>query len=187
MEKLLSHSVYLCLYKEWSVGCILGELLLRRPLFPDRDDHHQLLLIFSLIGSPSNDHIANLPSTLQPPLLSLPFCPPSSFSTKFPNSNPLALDLLTELLLFDPFSRITVEEALSHPYFSQLHLLEDEPSTKPVPLSDFTFLKSHTSLRDLQEEMYEEVLRYHFPGREMMFEGREQGEIDEGEWRDVLE
>ena len=34
----------------WSVGCILGELLLGRPLLPGDDEMSQLTKIFSLIG-----------------------------------------------------------------------------------------------------------------------------------------
>ena len=37
-----------------------------------------------------------------------------------------AIDLLKKLLTFDYKKRITVEEALSHPYLSELHFPEDE-------------------------------------------------------------
>jgi serine/threonine protein kinase len=43
------------------------------------------------------------------------------------------------MLAFDPSSRITVEEALSHPYLAQLHFPEDEPESDPVPRFDFEF------------------------------------------------
>ena len=37
-----------------------------------------------------------------------------------------AIDLLKKLLTFDPTKRITVEEALNHPYLQALHCPEDE-------------------------------------------------------------
>jgi mitogen-activated protein kinase 1/3 len=43
------------------------------------------------------------------------------------------------MLLFDFTKRITVEEALAHPYLADLHLPEDEPSRSNVPLMEFEF------------------------------------------------
>lgn len=42
---------------------------------------------------------------------------PPAFSTWFPpNTNPLALDLLEKMLRFNPDDRLSVEDALCHPY-----------------------------------------------------------------------
>lgn len=41
--------------------------------------------------------------------------------------NPLAIDLLKQMLIVDPSKRITVTEALEHPFLSSLHEDEDEP------------------------------------------------------------
>lgn len=38
----------------------------------------------------------------------------------------MAIDLLTKLLEFDPAKRITVEEALAHPYLNAYHDEDDE-------------------------------------------------------------
>lgn len=44
----------------------------------------------------------------------------------------LALDLLRWTLAFDPAKRITVNEALSHPYLAAWHREDDEvPSAQP--------------------------------------------------------
>lgn len=47
----------------------------------------------------------------------LPIKPPVKFSTMFPYANPLAIDVLSHLVCFDPAKRITCEQALNHPYF----------------------------------------------------------------------
>jgi serine/threonine protein kinase len=39
----------------------------------------------------------------------------------FPKCSPTALDLLDRMLVFNPTDRITVEEALNHPFLAQLH------------------------------------------------------------------
>ena len=54
------------------------------------------------------------------------------------------------MLVFNPNKRITVEEALKHPYLSTLHLPEDEPVSDPVSKFDFLF-------EDIEEVHNEEI------------------------------
>ncbi len=44
-----------------------------------------------------------------------------SFNSFFPNVDEQALDLIRKLLVFNPHQRITVEEALRHPYLKDFH------------------------------------------------------------------
>jgi mitogen-activated protein kinase 1/3 len=44
-ELLLNCSEYTAAIDIWSVGCILGEIVTRQPLFPGRDYVHQLKLV----------------------------------------------------------------------------------------------------------------------------------------------
>ena len=39
----------------------------------------------------------------------------------FPDASALAIDLMERMLQFNPARRITVEDALAHPYLAQLH------------------------------------------------------------------
>lgn len=50
----------------------------------------------------------------------------NSFQKVFPDAHPEALDLLQKMLQFDPRRRITVEDALRHPYVASIRC--DEPS-----------------------------------------------------------
>lgn len=69
-------------------------------------------------------------------------------------SNALALDLIDKCLEFNPERRITVEEALSHPYLKSLHDPQDEPAfDKQV---DFSFEKSNASLNELKRIIIED-------------------------------
>lgn len=63
--------------------------------------------------------------------------PTIHFQQLYPRASPLAIDLLEKLLNFDPAARITVEQALAHPYLAAYHEEDDEPSHETV--FDFSF------------------------------------------------
>jgi len=95
-------------------------------------------------------------------LRSLPPKKPRALETIFPKASPLAIDLIKKMLILDHRQRITVEEALKHPYLQDLHCPEDEPSTTPVPTAEFEFEKYPLSLQQLKDLVYEEILLYHY-------------------------
>uniref|UniRef100_A0A671PXL4 Mitogen-activated protein kinase n=1 Tax=Sinocyclocheilus anshuiensis TaxID=1608454 RepID=A0A671PXL4_9TELE len=70
----------------------------------------------------------------------------------------LALDLLDRMLTFNPIRRITVEEALAHPYLEQYY----DPSDEPVAEEPFTFNMELDDLpkEKLKELIYEETARF---------------------------
>lgn len=45
----------------------------------------------------------------------------------FPEADPLAIDLLSKLLEFNPDKRIDVYKAIQHPYFEKFQKLEKPP------------------------------------------------------------
>jgi serine/threonine protein kinase len=53
-------------------------------------------------------------------------------NTVFKGANVDAIDLIKRMLTFDPLKRITIDDALAHPYMSQLHFPDDEPTTELV-------------------------------------------------------
>ena len=63
--------------------------------------------------------------------------PKIHFQQLYPRASEQAIDLLEKLLNFDPAARITVEEALAHPYLKSYHEEDDEPVHEKV--FDFAF------------------------------------------------
>jgi len=65
-------------------------------------------------------------------------------------------------LTFDPKKRLTVDEALEHPYLAAYHDPEDEPTAAMLSPSYFPFdmLKEDLSKDQLKELLYEEVLSF---------------------------
>jgi len=147
----------------WSVGCILAELLRRKPFLPGSDTRNQLDLTFEVFGTPTEDFITCIPKPrLRKYLRSLVPKKPRVIEAFFPKANPLAIDLLKKMMIVDYRKRITIEEALSHPYLKELHYADDEPIRELVPNAEFEFEKYPLSLQQLKDLVYEEILLYHY-------------------------
>lgn len=135
-EIMLSHQNYTTAIDLWSVGCILAELLGRRPLFKGHDYVDQLNQILYYIGTPPEPMLCRVASPrAQQYIRSLPYKKPVPFEHLYPEATPLALDMLRRLLSFDPEQRITCDEALEHPYLAVWH----DPNDEPVCANKFDF------------------------------------------------
>ena len=110
-------------------------------------DHHQLTLILDVLGTPTMEDYYGIKSRrAREYIRSLPFKKKIPFRALFPKSNELALDLLEKLLAFNPAKRITVEDALRHPYLEPYHDPDDEPTAPPIPEGFFDFDKNKDAL-----------------------------------------
>ncbi|KAJ1429563.1 Serine/threonine-protein kinase, active site [Sesbania bispinosa] len=158
-ELLLNCSEYTAAIDIWSVGCILGEIITRQPLFPGKDYVHQLRLITELIGSPDDASLGFLRSeNARRYVRQLPQYPKRDFSARFPSMSAGAIDLLEKMLVFDPNKRITVDEALCHPYMAPLHDINEEPVCgKPF---SFDFEQPSFTEEDIKELIWRESVKF---------------------------
>ncbi|KAI1243698.1 Mitogen-activated protein kinase 15, partial [Lamprotornis superbus] len=149
-EILLASRSYTKGVDMWSIGCILGEMLLGKPLFPGTSTMNQIEQILRVIPAPSPEDILALQSEYKASRV--------AFEEIFPSSTPLpALDLLKKLLVFNPDKRLTAEEALQHPYVSRFHCPSREPSLDfdvILPLGDDVQL----SVAEYRNKLYEMIL-----------------------------
>jgi len=126
-EILLGSTRYTKGVDMWSVGCILGELLGGKPMFPGTSTMNQLDRIIEVTGRPSQDDIEAIDSPFAATMLeSLPRTQPTRLQEMFPHASEDALDLLRQLLQFNPHKRITTEGSLNHPYVAAFHNEEEE-------------------------------------------------------------
>ena len=174
-EILLGSTVYGYGVDMWGLGCILGEILMGKPIFPGSSTINQLETIMELTGMPDETLMRNISPYASSMIQSCsnPRLPPYSgaqmldgaddatrlrWTTKFPHASAEALDLLYQLLHIDPAKRITAIDALAHPYVATFHDEAVERSAAQevtVPIAD-TEKKSTAVYR---ERLYHEVTK----------------------------
>ena len=141
----------------WSLGCILGELLLGKPIFPGTSTLNQLDRIMELTGRPSAEDIDAIQSSLAGTMLeALSATKTKPMHEIFPTASDECLDLLRNLLHFNPNKRLTAEQALRHPYVAQFHNPDDEPKSNKVitiPIDDNTKF----TIREYRDRLYQEI------------------------------
>lgn len=128
-ELLLGAKEYSMAIDMWSLGCIMAELLAKKPLFNGKNEFDQLDKIFRTLGTP-NEKI--WPGYTQLPGFKLNFItqPYNKLREKFsvisfsvcPTLSEAGFDLLNKLLTYDPEKRITPETALDHEWFREVPL-----------------------------------------------------------------
>ncbi|KAM6275233.1 mitogen-activated protein kinase 15 isoform 1-T2 [Spheniscus humboldti] len=158
-EILLSSRSYTKGVDMWSIGCILGELLLGKPLFPGTSTVNQIEQILRVIPAPSPEDILAMQSDYRSSVINrMSSRQRVTFEEILPSSTPLpALDLLKKLLVFNPDKRLTAEEALQHPYLKRFHCPAREPSLDYdviLPLGDDIQL----SVAEYRNKLYEMIL-----------------------------
>ncbi|XP_045819435.1 mitogen-activated protein kinase 7-like [Trifolium pratense] len=142
----------------WSVGCIFAEILGRKPIFPGKDFLDQIKLIVNVLGSQyeSDLQFINNPKA-KGFIKSLPYTKGTRFSRLYPEADPLAIDLLEKLLVFDPARRINVLEALQHPYLAELYDPCNPSSQVQVNLD----IDENWDEQMIREMMWNEMIHYH--------------------------
>jgi len=177
----------------WSVGCILAELFQmqqdnindprdRGPIFPgescfplsvkDAFDYasrqDQMQVIFEVIGSPTKEEIdAITDQKARKYLRGLPQQKQANLKKRFPDASEEGIDMLLQLLQFDVQKRISVNNALQHPFFEAVR---DEARELSFDKQlDFKFEDEDLSENNLRALILQENLSF-YPDRKEEFE-----------------
>jgi len=155
-ELLLGSKHYTRAVDIWAIGCIFAELLTTKPLFPGKEkdpknpslfQDDQVSKIFKILGKPT-------PATW-PDVVHLPDWKRVANWEPYPNTlartvgldeRSTAYNLLYKMIEYDPSRRITAEEALDHPYFTETPIpsMNAFGSTHvPYPVRQATKRKEH--------------------------------------------
>jgi len=123
-ELMLGSTHYTSAIDIWSIGCVLGELLLGKPLFPGETHVDQLVKIIRVLGTPTSEQM----SAMNPECTSefqFPEVKPKEWMRIFgPSVDPEVMELLSQFLQYEPHRRIKPYDALALPYFDELRKKE---------------------------------------------------------------
>lgn len=156
----------------WGVGCIMGELFTRKPLFPGRNSIHQFESITDLLGSPPSDFIQKIESQA----IKKWFNDNASKNVKKDESNAensdklsklfkpyqtsaVAFDLIQKMLNFSPCRRISAGLALNHPF---LEVFKAKAPILPsfVKAIQFPDDIEQMNLRQMQQTLQKDVVDF---------------------------
>merc|ERR1712032_832674 len=129
-EVLLGGRLYTIAVDLWAVGCVVGEMRRRCPLFGGTSTIDMIDRIVDAIGKPTAGDIAALETPYANFVLDcLPSEPPHRpIQEVFATESPELIDFLQLCLQVSPHKRITAQEALEHPYVGSFHNPDDEPT-----------------------------------------------------------
>lgn len=148
----------------------------RKPLFPGKScfplspDKHvkeerggfpfskndQMAVIFEVIGTPSDEDKSYVTDTKALEYLAaFPPRPRVDLHSLYPGAGDDAIDLLSRILVFNPYFRISVDEALNHPFFRKVKKVEKEVSAEVAIQIEFE--KEHLDRKKLRQLFLEEV------------------------------
>ncbi|KAI7871226.1 kinase-like domain-containing protein [Spinellus fusiger] len=137
-ELLLGETNYTTAVDLWSAGCIMGELLQHKPILPGNTEQVELDLIVKLLGTP-NETI--WPGFSRLPLAKSIVLPKQDYNNiklVFPRHSDPTIHMMAGLLTYNPRSRITVKQALTHPYFFESPRAQD-----PLLLPTYPEIRNH--------------------------------------------
>ncbi|KAF7249269.1 Mitogen-activated protein kinase 9 [Varanus komodoensis] len=160
-------------YKEnvdiWSVGCIMGELVKGCVIFQGTDHIDQWNKVIEQLGTPSADFMKKLQPTVRNYVENRPKYPGIKFEELFPDwifpsesdrdklKTSQARDLLSKMLVVDPDKRISVDEALRHPYITVWYD-PAEAEAPPPQIYDAQLEEREHAIEEWKELIYKEVM-----------------------------
>jgi mitogen-activated protein kinase 1/3 len=118
-----------------------------------------MAVIFEVIGTPSDEDKSYVTDAKALEYLSaFPPRPRVDLHSLYPGAGDDAIDLLQRVLVFNPYFRISVDEALNHPFFKKVKKVEKEVSAAVEIQIEFE--KEHLDRKKLRQLFLEEVQHF---------------------------
>lgn len=154
----------------WSVGCIFAELIRGKVMFPGTDHVDQWTKIVDVVGTPSHQFMSKLQQSVKQYVENRPRCEPKPWQVLFPDNvfpqdidyrlnAASARDLVSRMLVIDPENRISVEEALKHPYVSLWYEKTEVDGPAPTRYDSSVECRDH-NVEDWKKLIFDEIKAY---------------------------
>jgi cyclin-dependent kinase 1 len=118
-EILLGAQRYSCPVDIWSIGCIFAEMVNKRPLFQGDSEIDQIFRIFRVLRTPTEE-IWHGVSELPDFKATFPNWTRDTLASQVPTLDNDAVDLLKQMLIYNPGLRMSAKKAVNHRYFNDL-------------------------------------------------------------------
>ncbi|RMC17446.1 hypothetical protein DUI87_06028 [Hirundo rustica rustica] len=122
-EVLLRSTCYSSPIDIWAVGCIMAEVYTLRPLFPGASEIDTIFKICQVLGTPKKNDWPEGYQLSASMNFRWPHCVPNNLKTLIPNASSEAVQLMRDMLQWDPKKRPTASQALRYSYFQVGHAL----------------------------------------------------------------
>lgn len=143
----------------WGAGCILAEMIGRKPLFMGCNAMELVRYFVNVLGTPSEEDMMFLrDERARSYIVSLPHVPKVNWNSMFPQAGNECLDLLDKMLSFNPRNRLKAEECLKHSFFRSLYISSDIKSC--ASSFDWSFENISPSDAIYKSIIHEECLLY---------------------------
>eukprot|EP00056_Hartaetosiga_gracilis_P021997 m.27610 g.27610 ORF g.27610 m.27610 type:complete len:445 (-) comp9381_c0_seq1:395-1729(-) len=115
-ECLLTNGFYGYKMDMWSIGCVMFEIISLYPLFPGSNELDQINRIHDIMGTPSPEVFAKIRQHSKNMKINFPNKEGKGLRKLMPKALPECVDLIENLLIYDPSERFSARQALKHPY-----------------------------------------------------------------------
>ncbi|KAM3129476.1 hypothetical protein pb186bvf_018380 [Paramecium bursaria] len=141
-ECLMTDGYYDSKMDIWGAGCVMFEITALTPLFPGANELDQVHRIHNIIGTPNPKVLDRFRRHASHMDINFPTKSGTGIDNLLPHASRDAIDLIKQMLIYDPEERITAKAALRHSYFKDLRETEQQRLLE-TSLQSVKLLKKH--------------------------------------------
>ncbi|CAD8177307.1 unnamed protein product [Paramecium pentaurelia] len=125
-ECLMTDGYYDSKMDIWGAGCVLFEITALFPLFPGSNELDQVHRIHNILGTPNPKVLDRFRKHATHMEINFPYKVGTGLDNLIPHAPKDLVDLIKQMLVYDPEERINAKQALRHPYFKEFRDQEQQ-------------------------------------------------------------